>query len=155
MKILSFVVILLFSAFTFAQKPEIYACSKDDKMKVIDYFSNLQSENSFIFECIRNQNKKESNIKPLIKISHYNSPIISLPKPFYPEIAERNRMFGSVKVEIIFDESGEVIYAKAVSGKMIFYRNAQQAACASKFKPVQYCEKRVKQRGYIFYNFML
>lgn len=152
----TFFIILLFTFSAFSQQienAEKFACSKVDKSKVIDYFSNLKSQNNYIFECLRSQNKTDSNTKPFIKISHFNSPIISLVRPFYPETAKKYGMCGIIKVEIIFDETGNVIYSKAISGNMIFYEGAEKAACASRFSPRSYCDKLVKQKATVLYNF--
>lgn len=140
----------LFPISMVAQIPQDYACSKKDKSLVADYFLELQKQNLEITECLEKRNQSNPNAKP---ISHLTPTAISLPKPYFPNIAKNNRIFGSVNVEIIFDEKGTVIYAKAVSGKKIFYRTGEKAACASKFSPVLYCGKPRKQKRVIRYNF--
>ncbi len=140
----------------FAQTPEKRACSKKDKSKVRDCFEQIAVQNEFINEC--NQKYLESlrnkpNALPK-KISGFFPSAISLPKPNFPTFAREHKISGTVDVEIIFDEQGFVIYARAINGKKIFHKSAEKAACASKFAPIRYCDKPVKQLRIIRYNFI-
>jgi Gram-negative bacterial TonB protein C-terminal len=150
MNFFSVLFFFLFPISLVAQIPQNCVCSKKDKSLVADYFSELQKQNLEIVQCL----KKRNQLNPIAKsISHLTPTAVSLPKPYFPQIAKNYRIFGSVDVEIIFDEQGKVIYAKAVSGKKIFYRTAEKAACSSIFSPVRYCGKPTKQKRVIRYNF--
>jgi hypothetical protein len=159
-----FFVILFFAISSFTQRienAENSACSKADKPKIREYFERLEKETEFINECEEKMRREtlEKTGNPPITIAGgcewtNNGCPRGLVKPFYPEIAEKYGMFGSVAVEIIFDETGNVIYSKAFSGKTIFYNSTEKAACASKFSPKRYCDKIVKHRAIIIYNFI-
>jgi hypothetical protein len=157
MKILFFISIL--SVSIFAQTPEKCACSKKSKSKVRDYFEQIAAQNEFISECNQQYLEKfkdKDNPLPIPKrISGFFPTAISLPKPEYPRIARELKISGKVDVEIISDEEGFVIYAKAISGKKLLHKSAERAACASKFTPVLYCNKPLKQKRIIQYVFVL
>lgn len=126
--------IVLIPHFVFAQnKQEKCACSEKNKSKLQDYFEQIAAQSEFISEC--SQKYLESlpdNVKSLPKtISHLASFAINLIKSLFPRFAREHKISGAVDVEIIFDEHGFVIYAKAISGKKIFYKSAAQVYACS------------------------
>ncbi len=84
-----------------------------------------------------------------------NGLAISLPKPAYPPIAKQAGIQGAVNVQVLVDETGKVISAKAVSGSPMLMHAAQQAALGARFSPTKLGEQAVKVSGVITYNFML
>jgi TonB family protein len=60
-----------------------------------------------------------------------------------------------VNVQVLVDETGRVISAKAVSGNPALTRAAQQAALNARFSPTKIGEQAVKVSGVIVYNFVL
>jgi protein TonB len=84
-----------------------------------------------------------------------NSRALSLPKPPYPPIAKQMRIQGMVNVQVLIDESGRVISAKAVLGNPALTHAAQQAAMQARFSPTMLGEQPVKVSGVITYNFIL
>ena len=84
-----------------------------------------------------------------------NGSAINLPAPFYPEAARRMRTSGAVEVEVVIDENGKVVSAKAISGPPIFRDNAVQAALRAKFTPSKLSGQPVKVTGKIVYNFRI
>ena len=84
-----------------------------------------------------------------------NSRALSLPKPPYPPIAKQMRVQGMVSVQVLIDESGKVISAKAVSGNPALTTAAQQAAFGARFSPTMIGNQAVKVSGVITYNFIL
>ena len=80
---------------------------------------------------------------------------IQLPKPVYTEIAKRARAQGSVSVQVLIDESGRVISAKALSGSPFLTVEAQKAAMQARFAPTLLSNQPVKVSGVITYNFVL
>lgn len=82
-----------------------------------------------------------------------NGSAISLPPPRYPEIARRSRAGGLVVIEVVIDETGKVISAKAVDGPAIFFNEAIEAAKRAKFSPTKLSGVPVKVTGMIKYNF--
>jgi len=80
---------------------------------------------------------------------------VYLPKPNYPAIARPIRLQGSVNVQVLIDENGKVISAKAVSGHPILIPEAQRAAMQSRFTPTTLGGQPVKVSGVIVYNFVM
>lgn len=84
-----------------------------------------------------------------------NNQAISLPKPIYPLIAKQIKLQGVVNVQVLIDETGKVISAKAVSGNPLLIIEAQKAAYLARFSPAFVGEQPVKVSGVISYNFVL
>ena len=80
---------------------------------------------------------------------------LSLPKPTYPQIARQARANGPVNVQVLIDETGKVISAKAVGGHPLLLAAAQQAAYGARFSPTKLGDQAVKVSGVITYNFVL
>jgi len=80
---------------------------------------------------------------------------LQLPKPAYPEIAKRMRIQGTVAVQVLVDESGNVVSAKTVSGSPFLAPAAQRAAFEARFSPTKLGDQPVKVSGVITYNFVL
>lgn len=83
------------------------------------------------------------------------SQALALPKPNYPEVAKRMRIQGTVSVQVLIDEEGRVISAKAVSGSPFLLIEAQKAAMQARFSPTRLGDQPVKVSGVITYNFIL
>ena len=49
-----------------------------------------------------------------------------LPKPPYPEMAKQLKLQGVVNVQVLVDETGRVVSAKAVSGHALYVREAKE-----------------------------
>lgn len=79
---------------------------------------------------------------------------IELASPIYSQIAKNLNLTGQVKVEVEFDEKGEVKGAKAADGHRLLRESAEQAARRSRFKPVLIDGQPVKAKGYIVYSFL-
>ena len=94
--------------------------------------------------------------KPLPKIAGHcwSGCPTSMPKPYYPETARRNRLRSVVTISAVVDEAGDVVYARMVSGNAIFRQSALAAAYASTYQPKMICgERKIKFRWRITYNF--
>ena len=100
---------------------------------------------------------KPSPVVPkVIKISRVlNSQAISLPRPNYPPMAKQIRVSGAVNVQVLIDESGKVISAKAISGHPLLVAEAVKAATQARFSPTIIGEQPVKVSGIITYNFVM
>ncbi len=79
----------------------------------------------------------------------------NLPRPVYPEIARRSRTTGTVSVEVVVDETGRVVSARAVSGPATLQQAAVQAARLAQFSATKLSGQPVKVSGIINYNFQL
>lgn len=77
------------------------------------------------------------------------------PAPPYPTIAKQIKQQGSVSVQIVVDEQGRVISAKATSGPPLLLQAAEQAASQARFSPTTLNGQPVKISGVITYNFVL
>ena len=78
----------------------------------------------------------------------------NLPKPNYPPAAVAVNAQGKVDVQVLIDESGRVISAKAVSGNPLLRLAAENAARNARFTPTLLSNVPVKVTGVIVYNFM-
>jgi periplasmic protein TonB len=83
-----------------------------------------------------------------------NGKAISLPKPAYPPIARAAHAAGTVVVQVLIDENGNVVSAKAVSGHPLLQAVAVGAARQAKFSPTKLSGQPVKVTGVIQYNFV-
>jgi protein TonB len=95
-------------------------------------------------------------IPKVLKISRVlNSQAISLPKPNYPPLARQIGLRGTVTVQVLIDETGKVISAKAVAGHPVLIPEAQKAAMQARFSPTVISDHPVKVSGMITYNFVM
>jgi periplasmic protein TonB len=83
-----------------------------------------------------------------------NGKAISLPKPAYPAIAKQAHAAGTVVVQVVIDENGNVISARAVSGHPLLQAVAVGAARQARFSPTKLSGQPVKVTGVITYNFV-
>jgi protein TonB len=83
-----------------------------------------------------------------------NGKAISLPKPSYPPIARAAHASGTVVVQVLIDENGNVVSAHAVSGHPLLQAVAVGAARQARFSPTKLSGQPVKVTGVIQYNFV-
>ena len=83
------------------------------------------------------------------------SKALSKPAPPYPAIAKQIGAQGSVAVQVLIDEQGHVVSAKATSGHPMLQPAAVQAALKAIFTPTLLSGQPVKVTGVITYNFVL
>ena len=95
-------------------------------------------------------------VPKIVKVSEIlNSRAISLPKPPYPQMAKQIRVQGTVTVQVLIDEAGRVLSAKAMSGHPLLVPDSQRAAMQARFSPTTIGGVAVKVSGVITYNFIL
>jgi protein TonB len=75
--------------------------------------------------------------------------------PLYPPLAKAARISGSVPIEIIIDEEGEVMFARSLGGHPLLKESALAAARGWKFKPTLLQGEPVKVIGMITFNFQM
>jgi len=80
---------------------------------------------------------------------------LALPKPTYPPIAKKLGIQGAVSVQVLIDETGHVISAKAINGSPFLTSEAQKAAYQARFSPTRLSDQPVKVSGVITYHFAL
>lgn len=83
-----------------------------------------------------------------------NGKAISKPQPAYPPMAKAVKASGTVTVQVLVDERGNVISASAVSGHPLLKQSAVAAARQAKFSPTLLSGQPVKVSGVITYNFV-
>jgi len=84
-----------------------------------------------------------------------NGKAVSLPAPVYPDFARRMHTGGLVEVEVVVDENGKVISARAIAGPPSLRDVAVQAALRARFSPTKLSGQPVKIAGRINYNFTI
>jgi protein TonB len=82
-----------------------------------------------------------------------NGKASSLPHPPYPAMAKAVGADGPVNVQVMIDEEGNVVSAKAVSGHPLLRRAVEDAARKAQFTPTYLSKVPVKVTGVIIYNF--
>ena len=82
-----------------------------------------------------------------------NGKAVSLPKPEYPTVAQVNRIFGTVEIQVLIDENGKVLQAGVKTGNPKLQMAARDAACKATFSTTLFNGKPVKVSGIIVYNF--
>jgi protein TonB len=95
-------------------------------------------------------------VPKILRVSRVlNSQALSLPMPTYPPLARNIRLQGTVIVQVLIDEEGNVVSAKATSGHPMLVPEAQRAAMRARFSPTVIGDTKVKVQGVITYNFVL
>ena len=87
------------------------------------------------------------------KYSFLNFEVVSAEKPYYTREAKAGGASGLVQVEVLIDQFGNVLTAKARTGNKLLHAEAERAAIESKFnKPVVY-GKPARAIGFLVYRF--
>lgn len=94
-------------------------------------------------------------VPKVIRKSVINGDALVLPKPPYPPIAKQMGVQGTVNVQVLIDEKGNVISATPVSGNPLLVHVARKAAYQARFSPTLLGDQPVKVSGVITYNFVL
>ena len=84
-----------------------------------------------------------------------NGNAIELPKPAYSAIAKAAHASGTVTVQVLIDESGKVVSARALSGHPLLQDESVKAAYRARFSPTLLSNQPVKVSGMITYNFVM
>ena len=78
-----------------------------------------------------------------------NGEAVLLPKPPYPEMARQLKIQGVVSVQVLVDETGRVVSAKAVSGNPFLVRDAQRLRFRRASILLYWATNRLKVSGVI------
>ena len=84
-----------------------------------------------------------------------NGKAVSKPQPAYPPVAKAAGASGTVTVQILVDEEGNVVSASAVSGHPLLQQAAVAAARQARFSPTRLSGQPVRVSGVVTYNFVL
>lgn len=88
-----------------------------------------------------------------VSLGVINGRAASLPKPVYSSLAKAAGAAGVVSVQVLIDETGRVVSARAVSGHPLLQPEAVRAALQARFTPTFLSQQPVKVTGVINYNF--
>lgn len=91
---------------------------------------------------------------PAQSLGVINGRAASLPHPPYPPAAKAVGASGPVNVQVMIDEEGTVVSAKAISGHLLLRKAAEDAARRAKFTTTYLSKVPVKVTGIITYNFV-
>jgi periplasmic protein TonB len=94
-------------------------------------------------------------VPKVIRKSILNGEALVLPKPPYPPMAKQIGVRGTVNVQVLIDERGNVVSATPVSGHPLLVHAAKTAALQARFSPTMLGDQPVKVSGVITYNFVL
>jgi TonB family protein len=83
-----------------------------------------------------------------------NAKAIDLPKPDYPAEARKVNEVGTVQVEVLVDETGKVVSARAIFGPQTLQEAAVKAAKRARFNPLIVDGVAVKVKGILTYDFV-
>ncbi|HMO82012.1 MAG TPA: hypothetical protein PKD24_14570 [Pyrinomonadaceae bacterium] len=87
------------------------------------------------------------------KYTFMNFEVVSAEKPYHTREAKAEGAKGLVQVEILIDEDGSVIAAKARTGNKLLHPEAERAALASKFNRPSVYGKPARAIGFLVYRF--
>lgn len=93
--------------------------------------------------------------KTLVEGGVLNGKAVSKPAPTYPTAAKNTGVAGTVVVQILVDESGQVVEAEPLCGHQLLATPAAEAARKARFTPTTLSGQPVKVSGVITYNFIL
>jgi protein TonB len=83
-----------------------------------------------------------------------NGKAVSLPQPPYPPIARAAKASGTVVIQVLVDENGNVVEARPVSGHPLLQAISVSTARSAKFSPTKINGEPVKVTGVITYKFV-
>lgn len=83
-----------------------------------------------------------------------NGKALALPQPAYPPLARAAHVSGTVTVQVLIDEQGNVVSAHAVDGHPLLQSVCVAAARQARFSPTLLDGEPVKVTGVIQYNFV-
>jgi TonB family protein len=83
-----------------------------------------------------------------------NGKAVGKPLPAYPAEARAAGASGEVRVQVVVDEAGKVIWAKAAEGHELLRGVAEDAARRATFQPMTVQGKPEKVMGFLIYKFV-
>jgi TonB family protein len=124
--------------------------AKNSDIREID-FGTPAERDKIIAECeVPDRPRPESSIEEPVLCGRG----ISFPKPSYPEEAKAEKVSGTVSVDVVIDEKGRVIWAKATSGHSLLQEASRKAGCRARYSPMRLSGQVVKASSTINYNFV-
>ena len=87
------------------------------------------------------------------KYTFLNFEVISAAKPYHTREAKAGGASGLVQVEVLIDQHGKVIDARARTGNKLLHPEAERAAMESKFNKPSVYGKPARAVGFLVYRF--
>ena len=87
------------------------------------------------------------------KYSFLNFEVVSAVKPYHTREAKAGGASGLVQVEVLIDQLGNVLTAKARTGNKLLHPEAERAAIESKFNKPEVYGKPARAIGFLVYRF--
>ena len=115
---------------------------------VLNINQNRQSETPLDNIC------GKSEVKKCLSGGVLNRWVISVELPAYPQKAQEKQIEGTVKVQLIINEDGEVISSWPVSGPEELWAASVKAAVSTRFRPTEVSGKPTKVAGVLLVSFM-
>jgi hypothetical protein len=136
-------------------KTHFPAVGREEKMKyeALGRLTNEELKRSYKFmqPCYENSPESKAVVSAgLLDGRALNKPLSAA----YPPIAWDAHVSGVVKVKVVFDESGKVIWACPVEGPQLLLNAAKMAAYNAKFQPVLLNGKAVTVSGFLTFKFV-
>lgn len=141
-------------------KGELYAMAAADLYLNVSFFHTEREEKAAtaawktFLETLKFEREERLGKNRVIG-AVFKGRALSKPQPAYPSTAKAAGVTGAVAVNILVDEKGNVIEAKATSGDPALHAASEDAARKAKFSPTLLCGRPVKVTGVITYNFIL
>jgi TonB family protein len=135
--------------------------AQEDYQKAVDLDSANEAAKSNLKRLIDEAAAEAAKKAPTVAPEFINLGVISaanatrMSPPMYPVIAQKSMIEGKVVVDLVLDETGNVVSAKAVSGHQMLRSSAEDAAKRSKFRPATYNDRPIRAKAEIIYNFTL
>jgi TonB family protein len=109
----------------------------------------------FLLTCCSTATLAQDRAVQTINCGFCINQAVVLPKPKYPAAAQHVRVSGSVAVQILINEEGNIERAKAISGHPLLRAESVKAALIAKFHPYIVSRRPVKVGGTLVYNYVL
>ena len=124
-----------------------------------------ESPASQVWEAVRSSLRVEAPVLAVMKAEGeptrepitggvLNGKALALPQPAYPPLARAAHISGTVTVQVLIDEQGNVSAAHAVAGHPLLQTVCVAAAQQAKFSPILLEGEPVKVTGVITYTFV-
>lgn len=87
------------------------------------------------------------------KYTFLNFEVVSAAKPYHTRDAKAGGASGLVQVEVLIDQNGSVLSARARTGNKLLHPEAERAALESKFNKPSVYGKPARAMGFLVYRF--
>jgi len=151
----SFVLLLLFS-FTMAEQSDAQTRRRRSRQSpVINQQQGTADERAELDDKCSTPGRP----KPEVEFGLNGSPVlcgraISFAEAVLSTRSKAQKVSGVVRVNIVIDETGKVVWAEAVEGHPLLRSASVRAACLSRHSPIKISGRPVKAASVITYNFV-